>query len=331
MAGDAEDFKRVSQGVLEDEFCIMEQIITIAGWVLASVMIGVLAGFFLGRGGYMSRERQLAKLEREASFNALLTLLSSAEQLSTDVDSHNAEIEKVGKSVGGLQLSGEMAVMQNSLLGQITAIVSANQRLETDLVYTKYRLETQAQEMDRTRVEARTDALSGVGNRKAFDETISYLFAAHSKQSEPFSLILCDVDHFKWINDTHGHVAGDAVVTHIGATLKQLVRPGDFVGRFGGDEFAILLPRTELAAAQEVSESVLCGLSRSNFDIGSARQRIAVTFSMGIATVRQNDNAETLLARADQAMYRSKQGGRNQVSREEPTQPAAAAENVLAG
>jgi diguanylate cyclase len=282
-------------------------------FVLPCVLIGVGVGVYLGRNMALAKAAVPTESEKEATLKALLTLLKSAEQLTTDVDSHSNELKHVGRTVGDLHLSGELEQVQSSLLGQIAAVLEANQRLEDDLVCTKYRLEEQAQELDRTRREARTDVLSGVGNRKAFDERLQFTLSKFNRQKTPFALVLADVDHFKWINDTHGHQAGDQVVTNIGNVLQQSVRDTDFVARFGGDEFALLLSGIEGELATEIAERIRRKIERSNFNVGPENERVAVTFSMGLAAAREGDNAETLLERADRALYTSKESGRNQL------------------
>jgi diguanylate cyclase len=290
----------------------MDELFSIVAWVLPSVLLGVMIGFFWGRGPVLIRERKLAQEEREATLKALLTLMESTEKLSTDVGSHNSEITAVGKSVEHLSGDGDMHVMQHKLLEKVTEVVEANLRLQDDLVVARYRMDEQARELDRTRVEARTDVLSGIDNRKSFDETLDYLLRNFKRSGTEFSMVLCDIDHFKWINDTHGHTAGDLVVNHVGALLKTCMRAGDYVARYGGDEFVMLLPGTNIQIAQSVADRVRMEVEWHNFDVGTGRQRVSITFSIGVTSVREGDTAEVIIQRVDRALYRSKQAGRNQ-------------------
>jgi diguanylate cyclase len=178
-------------------------------------------------------------------------------------------------------------------------------------------MEEQAAELDRTRHEAFTDAVSGVFNRKAFDDKLRLLLGRWKRESESFVLIMADLDHFKWINDTHGHAVGDRVLHEVGVLLRKCLREGDFVGRYGGDEFALLLPHTDMAIGKQVADRLHLEATRCNFGVGAKSEQAALTISFGLAAVRQGDCSESVIQRADQALYKSKHGGRNQVQCQE--------------
>jgi diguanylate cyclase len=292
----------------------MTSLFYVTAWVLTSVFVGLCVGFYLGRTTCVSKQLELAKKERESALKTLITLLESTAKLTTDVDTHNTELVAVGKHIEELALSGEMEEVQQALLRTVGAVLEANHRLEEDLQYTSYRVEEQAQEIDRTRAEARTDALSGVANRKAFDEKLQYLTTNWKRTGEPFAMVLADVDHFKWINDTHGHPAGDRVVEHVGSFLRSTIRGGDFVARYGGDEFALLLPQTTLDIAAKVAERIRQAITRNNFDVGVSSERVAITFSMGVAAAGEGESPDDIIRHADEAVYRSKRSGRNCVN-----------------
>src|SRR5215471_16636007 len=166
----------------------MESLFISVVWILPSVLIGVLIGHFWGRAPVLIRERRLAQEERQATLKALVTLMESTQQLSTDVDSHTSEIAAVRSSVGDLRVPDEMQQIQSTLVKKVSEVIEANQRLEDDLVVARYRMKEQAQELDRTRLEARTDTLSGVDNRKAFEETLDFLLRTHKRQGTSFAL-----------------------------------------------------------------------------------------------------------------------------------------------
>lgn len=314
----------------ETKTAVNIDLIYVVLWVLPSVLVGVYVGHYLGRGGRGARERQAVREERESTLKSVAALLTSAEKLSSDVDSHSSEIAQVSRQVGDLKVSGEMEQVQRTLLRELQSVLVSNQRLEDDLVVARHRMEEQAQEIDRTRLEARTDALSGVANRKAFDERLSFMLTALRREGQSFVLLLADVDHFKWINDTHGHTAGDRVVAHVGEFLKSFVRTRDYVARYGGDEFAILLAPCDTLSAQPVAERIRAAIARKNFDAGLGEERVTVTFSMGYAAALAGDTPESIIARADRALYRSKEGGRNQVQGCQPGDEAEVAAELSA-
>jgi diguanylate cyclase len=185
-------------------------------------------------------------------------------------------------------------------------------------------MEEQAQEIDQARREARTDGLTKVANRKAFDEKLHLVLDDWRREGAPFVLILADLDYFKRINDAHGHQAGDRALEMIGSRLKQWVREGDLVGRYGGDEFAVLLPQTELAAGMEIAETICLRTADKATRVACRGEQVSLSLSLGVAAPRRGDTAETLLQRADQALYRAKRLGRNQAQCQEPDEDQAA-------
>ncbi len=293
----------------------MSIITYIVPWVLGSVCVGLVVGFFLGRGrGEPAPDADMARRERQAALKALLELLHAAERLSTDVASHNTEIQESAAQVGSLQVTGEMESVKRALLGHMTSLLKSNRRMQDDMVCTQYRLEEQAQEIDHVRREARTDALTSVANRKACDEKLYLLLDAWRRERETFVLMMIDLDQFKRINDSHGHQAGDHVLEKVGGWLGSLVREGDFVGRFGGDEFVVMLPQTELDVGVENAEILRARIAERASRVALRHGQVSVSLSIGVAASRTGDTAESILARADEALYRSKNLGRNQVN-----------------
>lgn len=287
----------------------MEALIYVIPFLCGSVVFG----YYWGASTRTNKERQAAVRERDSTLKVLATLLSATDQLTTDVSQYNTDLRGVGQKLDGLHVDGDLAVFQQALLKQVSTVLESNRKLEDDLQCTRIRVEEQAQEIDRARKEARTDPLSGVGNRAAFDERLQYRLAMFRRQRVPFVLVLCDVDHFKWINDGHGHQAGDLVVQGMGALLKNCLRDEDFAARYGGDEFGLLLANVDLVQGARIVERLRMLVSGRNFDKGSSTERIAVTLSVGMAASWEGATPEEMLRRTDLALYRSKEAGRNNV------------------
>ncbi len=166
---------------------------------------------------------------------------------------------------------------------------------------------------------ARTDALTGLANRRHFEEQLERLLDECDRYGGPVSLVVADLDHFKKVNDSYGHDVGDAVLQHVATAFKDGVRTVDIVTRYGGEEFACLLPQTDLQGALEFAERMRKSLESR--DVVAKAHTIPVTCSLGVATyggLVPIPRGE-LFSLADRALYRSKQQGRNQVSAHDAT------------
>jgi len=156
--------------------------------------------------------------------------------------------------------------------------------------------------------QAMTDALTGIHNRMKFDRILAGEIQRTRRNKYPLSLIMCDIDHFKQINDQYGHPAGDAVLKRLTKLIKQNIRNIDFFARWGGEEFVILSPGTDSNGSEQLAEKIRLKIESFNFT-----EPEHLTLSFGISSFKTGDNAVKLLNRADEAMYKAKANGRNQV------------------
>ncbi len=158
------------------------------------------------------------------------------------------------------------------------------------------------------------DPLTGLNNRRYFDTHTQNLLNKASVAGKPLSLIIIDIDHFKLVNDTYGHQAGDDVLIGFAERIKKTVRSKDLACRFGGEEFIIAMPDTDSELAYVVADRMRREIAEHPFVIDGGAQQIAVTISAGIASLEgSEDTIETMLKRADEALYMAKRNGRNQV------------------
>jgi len=160
---------------------------------------------------------------------------------------------------------------------------------------------------------SRTDALTGLYNRRHLDEVLTLRHAEARRHQEPLSLLLLDIDHFKHVNDTHGHPAGDMVLREFARRLNNELRSGDIAGRWGGEEFLVILPHTDLTGAVEVAERIRNAFAATPVTAGVAH--ITVTVSGGCCG-GPGESPEELLHRADRELYQAKTAGRNQIAAE---------------
>ena len=158
---------------------------------------------------------------------------------------------------------------------------------------------------------ATTDSLTGLANRKQIMNSLQLLYKYYKRHKHRFSVLMLDLDHFKLVNDTYGHLAGDAVLAGVGDILREKLRDIDSAGRYGGEEFLILLPESDKNDAKKTAERINSEISANTIQADDSL--VSVTASIGIATVSPSDNDETdLIKRADVALYQAKRNGRNQ-------------------
>jgi two-component system, cell cycle response regulator len=159
-----------------------------------------------------------------------------------------------------------------------------------------------------------TDALTGLFNRRYMESHLGTLIEQAASRGKPLSTLVIDIDYFKSVNDSHGHEAGDDVLRDFALRIKRSIRGIDLACRYGGEEFVIVMPETDMAVAAMVAERLRRRIAAEPFAIAQGARHIPVTISIGIAGLRgRDDNAASLLKRADQALYRAKRDGRNRV------------------
>lgn len=234
-------------------------------------------------------------------------LVDLAKSMATDVSDHaakvnaiSADLRNVDRTAGGVDAAVHTALDQ---------ILAANNELQQRLENAEKQIETQAAEIRCHESDARTDSLTSLANRRAFDDEMRRRIAEWERKQAPFTLLLLDIDHFKKFNDTHGHQVGDEVLRHVAKMLKQQCRDMDLPCRYGGEEFAVILPATEVAGACISAERIRKAIEESVTKCEG--KSLTVTTSLGLAEVVLNDTPTLIIKRADEALYKSKAAGRN--------------------
>jgi diguanylate cyclase (GGDEF)-like protein len=167
-----------------------------------------------------------------------------------------------------------------------------------------------------TRRMAEVDGLTGACNQRHFRTLLARETERARSTGQPLALLMADVDHFKRVNDAHGHPAGDAVLRHVAATLTRRLRRSDVLARYGGEEFAVILPGSDGRAAAAVGEQLRAEIERSPAPLPSTGGTLGVTVSIGVAALPDDAGDENgLVEAADRALYGAKREGRNRVLR----------------
>lgn len=217
---------------------------------------------------------------------------------------------------------------QRALLAEMvnatSAMIEKTERLEAELATSWQEIARLRDDLERERSESRTDALTGLPNRKAFNAYLEAQAARALADRKPLSLLFCDIDHFKKFNDTWGHRTGDEVLRLVAQSLEQMCHGLGYAARFGGEEFVIVLPGKGLEAAEDIAEQFRDYIGSRQVRTGDCAREIgSITLSFGIAQLRWADSLDELVERADAALYRAKQLGRNQVCTEDALREAA--------
>lgn len=168
--------------------------------------------------------------------------------------------------------------------------------------------EDQAEEMSKLAI---TDPLTRIMNRRGITVGLLDAMAQAERYRTPLTVGMADIDNFKDVNDTYGHEAGDRVLKDIAAILSDALRMPDKVGRYGGEEFLIVLPHTSLTQGRKITERIRASVSKWDFNLGS--RKIRLTISIGVTQFKPGEDLEQFLSHADKALYEAKKGGRNLV------------------
>ncbi|WP_181707011.1 GGDEF domain-containing protein [Chthonobacter rhizosphaerae] len=204
--------------------------------------------------------------------------------------------------------------------GLITATRSSeatNRLLESQLGESRKQIADLQESLDAIRFESLTDELTTLANRKHFDQSIERAVANARESNETFSMLITDIDHFKTFNDTYGHQTGDQVLRLVGLAVKQNVKGQDIACRYGGEEFAIILPRTGLDHARTVADHIRIAVMSKELVKRSTGENLGyITISIGVSTWKPTDSVASVIERADAALYLAKRNGRNRVCTE---------------
>jgi diguanylate cyclase len=253
-----------------------------------------------------------------AEFQRLLSEVgTSAARTGDDTSQFGQRLEQLEKELKPDMPAALLHERVENMLVDIQNVHGSIRALTERLDNSQEEVERLKRELIRAREEAVVDGLSGLFNRKAFDERLLALVSELEADAVPPSLVLIDIDNFKRINDSYGHLFGDAVIRSIGHLIKSTVKGQDIAARYGGEEFALLLPGTPLAGARVVADRLRFAFSQSRIRRLNSEEPVGnITISAGVAGYRTGEDVTQLIARADAALYQSKAQGRNRVTLE---------------
>jgi diguanylate cyclase len=266
-------------------------------------MAGVAAGMWFRRSAALQGQADLRRAQRLAA-----NLQGLTQDLGVSVGEHQRTFSAVEA-----RLTGEAATQHlpatDMIVGVVGEILRANRQLQTELEETRQQVISQASEIEAYLTRSLTDPLTDLPNRRALDEYLTKRVEEYRQAGSPFSLLIIDLDHFKPINDSFGHPMGDSVLRETSRSLREAVRRQDFVSRYGGEEFVAVLPATDLEHSHRAAEKTLQAFSPLSEKFHYLGRPL--TASCGLASILPGESVESLLRRADAALYEAKRHGRN--------------------
>ncbi|WMS86353.1 GGDEF domain-containing protein [Pleionea litopenaei] len=266
----------------------------------------------------LSQKSQLVYLLNQNQAPLKLAMNEAIEQLERSIVSAlqlkwGVETSDNDWSITSITLPLSIAFLFLIVFGILTnrklkAEIKKREAFEQQLAVLNVKAQSERQQAQK---EARTDPLTGIDNRRKFDEYLNSQIQLFNRKGNVFCLMIIDIDHFKLINDEFGHDVGDTVLKDVSHSISEIIRPYDELGRIGGEEFGVILPDTERLEAFGIAERILdhvVDYKNANYP------ELAVSVSIGLSEVGENDSTDAIFKRADDALYQSKENGRNRVT-----------------
>jgi diguanylate cyclase len=253
-------------------------------------------------------------LRVEEAVGRVLEYLSNA---SSGTANYGSALETFSGRLSGGPAPDYLADAVGSIMAETKAMADLNQQLVRNLELSSTEVARLRNELDDLKREAATDSLTQLANRKMFDYALKTAVESARRGVSPLALLMIDIDHFKQFNDTYGHPLGDQILKLVGRSLSELVKTKDTAARYGGEEFAVILPQTALEEALAVAETIRTQVAERRVTNRRTGQVLGqVTLSVGVALLAPEETGESLLHRADEALYFAKRDGRNRVKSE---------------
>lgn len=262
------------------------------------------------------RDEAVKRVSDKMAISELAAMVTSARETAGEYGGSLNTVSSKLESASSIEDLGEIVA---SIVSDTKKMVEKNQDLEIQLVNSSKQVTELRNNLDTVKKEALTDGLTGLLNRKAFDQQIIECVAECEEFGTPLVFMLLDIDYFKKFNDTYGHQVGDQVLRLVARTLTDNVKGRDFASRYGGEEFAIILPDTPLSAGLRVADILRKSVESKEVVNKASNEHLGrITLSIGIAEYTPGEDIPALVERADQALYEAKRGGRNRVVQAKP-------------
>jgi diguanylate cyclase len=293
--------------------------------VITALVIGLVCGWWL-RGAESSPARVSSAQEASAPTREVLERLRElTRHVASDVDKHKTLMGRITRELHAAPQSDPSAVLQ-----AVGRLIQSNEQMQQQLQSAEARLQHQAQQIANHAIEARTDALTALANRREFDKAMEEAHRTLREKHTPATVMMIDIDHFKHLNDSYGHQAGDEVLRQVAHTLQARLPEECLIARYGGEEFAVVFLGVHFAEVEHVAERARRAIGEQ--EVAFEGLRLRVTASGGLAELMPGETIPSVISRADDALYISKETGRNRghVHDGKTVSPLARRSNVVA-
>ena len=274
---------------------------------------------------YISPTRSAGDFERVArrladEVGQVTRMISAA---VTSVERYDEQLSEGTAAANSATSEADLKRVVEDLLSATKSMARENNSLKEELETSRVRSEKLTHEIEAVRIESLTDALTQVGNRLHFDDTLARAIVRAGENDAPLTLLFVDIDHFKKVNDQFGHQMGDDVLRLVAARLKSSVRDGE-IARYGGEEFAVILYNKSIQIGRLIAERIRVSIESAEMRVRSTGASIGrVTVSIGVAELKPRLTAADIIQSADEALYAAKRKGRNCVVLEDSIDVAA--------
>ena len=255
--------------------------------------------------------------ERDRELRNIIDLLTRAmASINSENDAYHRQILEKGEQIEEITRLDDIRKIKSALEREVQSLRATVQAKQADeqirIASLSSRVATLKAELQSAREESMRDGLTGVYNRRAFDERIKALVDPNDVQRGGFSILLLDIDDFKGINDTYGHPIGDRVILALADVCRQMIRSDDFLARYGGEEFVIILPGASRRNAAKKARQLCKAIAQTRYALDDDdASLLSVTVSIGVTSRERRDDVAALIARVDKALYQARQEGKN--------------------
>jgi diguanylate cyclase len=278
-----------------------------------------------------ARTRAASAMDRvgEGMNSVIAEVLGQLTDVGRNAGHYSSKLSAATGELDAEQSQDDLRRLVGNLLAATREMENRTRILETELQKSSDQVNELRDKLDNVHKESLTDPLTGIANRKAFDNALDAAEAAVAQSSDPASLLLCDIDHFKKFNDSWGHQTGDQVLRLVANCLSENVKGRDTAARYGGEEFGVVLRGTALADAIRIAEQIRRGVEARRLVKKSTGDVLGtITISIGVAQFGAGESAEMTVRRADACLYGAKQNGRNLVISEKDPRMALLSTNA---